>query len=80
MAYHNTAQMFGFQYIPLEEMDEALYGVGLPGFGETVFRKCVQLMEVLLSEISRCFPNQVRTLIRISHHMLISTSECPMRD
>ena len=26
VAYHNTARIFGFQYLPLEEMDERLYG------------------------------------------------------
>ena len=26
VAYHNTARIFGFQYVPVEEMDERLFG------------------------------------------------------
>jgi hypothetical protein len=59
VAYHNTARMFGFQYIPLEEMDEALYGK-YPGAGDRVFNMSVKLLEIIASEVSSCFPEQVR--------------------
>ena len=58
VAYHNTARMFGFQYIPLQEMDEALFGLN-PGVGDRIFNKCVKILECIASEITLCFPDQV---------------------
>ncbi|KAF8492701.1 mitochondrial protein Pet127-domain-containing protein, partial [Gautieria morchelliformis] len=58
VAYHNTARMFGFQYVPVAEMEERLYGPGPPGRGDRVFEKCVGLMEVLVAQIVECFPGQ----------------------
>ena len=29
VAYHNTAEIFGFQYIPLEDMERCIYGEAL---------------------------------------------------
>ncbi|CAL1713190.1 unnamed protein product [Somion occarium] len=55
-AYHNTAQIFGFQYIPLDEMDEALYGH--KDVGKAIFEKCLGLLEVISDEITHYFPNQ----------------------
>ncbi|KAF5369477.1 hypothetical protein D9758_002532 [Tetrapyrgos nigripes] len=57
VAYHNTERMFGFQYVPLEEMDARLFG-SQPGAGDRVFQKCVKLMEVVSEEIVSCFPGQ----------------------
>ncbi|KAJ7134543.1 mitochondrial protein Pet127-domain-containing protein [Mycena epipterygia] len=57
VAYHNTARMFGFQYVSLQEMDERLFG-SEPGAGDRVFQKCVSLMECIASEVVQCFPNQ----------------------
>lgn len=59
IAYHNTARMFGFQYVPVAEMEQRLYGPGPPERGERVFEKCVGLMEVLVAQIVDCFPGQV---------------------
>lgn len=58
VAYHNTARMFGFQYISLDEMDQRLFG-SVPGVGDRVFDKCVGLMERVADEIVQCFPEQV---------------------
>jgi hypothetical protein len=58
VAYHNTGTLFGFQYIPLSEMDERLFGPG-EGVGDKVFEKCVGLMEQVVSEVAKCFPGQV---------------------
>ena len=55
-AYHNTARLFGFQYIPLEEMDEALYGQ--KNVGQRIFEKCLKMLEVINDEVTRLFPNQ----------------------
>ncbi|KAI0354994.1 Pet127-domain-containing protein [Trametes cingulata] len=56
VAYHNTAQIFGFQYVSLRDMDLALFG--RPDAGERVFLRCVALMELLYHEIAKCFPRE----------------------
>ncbi|KAH9947599.1 mitochondrial protein Pet127-domain-containing protein [Amylocystis lapponica] len=56
VAYHNTAKVFGFQYIPLEEMYERLYGHAKAG--PRVFEKCVGLLEAIFSEIVTYFPER----------------------
>lgn len=58
VAYHNTKRMFGFQYIPLEEMDDRLFGAG-EGLGDRVFKGCVGMLENVAEEVIGCFPNQV---------------------
>lgn len=57
VAYHNTERIFGFQYIPLSEMDTRLFGEGASG--DAVFEKCLQLLEVVLEEATRELPQQV---------------------
>lgn len=57
VAYHNTARMFGFQYIPLEEMDEALFGCSSK-VGDRVFQMCIKAMECIIPEVTACFPEQ----------------------
>ncbi|KAJ8519016.1 hypothetical protein ONZ45_g3987 [Pleurotus djamor] len=56
VAYHNTARLFGFQYIPLEEMDERLYGEAEAG--PRVFRKCLSLLELISDEVIKTYPGQ----------------------
>lgn len=63
VAYHNTERIFGFQYISLDEMDERIYGP-IPGIGEKVFNKSVTLLEAVLENATKCYPDQVRSLIR----------------
>ena len=58
VAYHNTERMFGFQYIPLEEMDRRLFG-SHPEAGDRVFAKCINILELVAEEAVRCFPKQV---------------------
>ena len=57
VAYHNTKRIFGFQYIPLSEMDARLFGERAAG--DAVFEKCMRLLEVVLEEATREFPSQV---------------------
>ena len=59
VAYHNTERIFGFQYIPLIEMDERLFGPE-KGIGERVFDKSIGLLEAILPEAAACYPEQVR--------------------
>ncbi|TBU46346.1 Pet127-domain-containing protein [Dichomitus squalens] len=56
VAYHNTARIFGFQYVSLKEMDLCLFGK--EGAGARVFQRCVWIMEMLYKHITQCFPNQ----------------------
>ena len=58
VAYHNTEKLFGFQYIPLTEMDERLFGSHEAG--DKVFEKCVGLLENLVDGIVDSFPGEVR--------------------
>ncbi|KAI0771254.1 mitochondrial protein Pet127-domain-containing protein [Trametes elegans] len=56
VAYHNVAQIFGFQYISLDEMDTALFGRA--GAGDRVFHRCVMLMAILYRTVVDCFPGR----------------------
>lgn len=57
VAYHNTKKIFGFQYIPLSEMDARLFGDD--AVGDAVFERCLLLLEVVLEEATRELPHQV---------------------
>lgn len=69
VAYHNTARLFGFQYLPLyatdryaianpsSEMDLRLFGSS--EMGEASFKLCVALFEALIDEMTQAFPNEV---------------------
>jgi hypothetical protein len=61
VAYHNTARLFGFQYISLDEMDTCLFGG--KDRGDRVFKKCVGLLELVADEIIGVFPEQVRRIV-----------------
>ncbi|CAE6347584.1 unnamed protein product [Rhizoctonia solani] len=56
VAYHNTSRMFGFQYVPLQEMDQRLFGSHEAG--ERVFKACLGLLEVVADNVVSCFPGQ----------------------
>jgi len=58
VAYHNTKQIFGFQYISLDEMDARLTGGGQET-GDRIFRACVRMLENVAEEVVGCFPKQV---------------------
>lgn len=57
VAYHNTATLFGFQYIPLEEMNKRIFGS--TEMAEQAFRLCLALMERTLEVATELFPNEV---------------------
>jgi len=58
VAYHNTKQIFGFQYISLDEMDARLSGGGQET-GDRMFKACVRMLENVAEEVVGCFPKQV---------------------
>ncbi len=50
IAYHNTAELFGFQYLTRAEMDEILYGNVVTG--DAVFKMILQVYEQVLLTIA----------------------------
>jgi hypothetical protein len=56
VAYHNTARMFGFEYISLERMEYELYGSS--NIAEKYFSLSTQLLNKVLTMIVKHFPNQ----------------------
>lgn len=56
VAYHSTARFFGFQYLPISVMDEALFGT--TETGEQVFRLALGTLERVLDEAIKCYPEQ----------------------
>lgn len=58
VAYHNTQRIFGFQYIPLEEMDLSLHGTTDLSIGNREFMVSLQLWEEMLKQATERFPNQ----------------------
>ncbi|KAG9103870.1 hypothetical protein FRC06_007399 [Ceratobasidium sp. 370] len=54
--YHNTSRIFGFQYLPLKEMDERLFGGHESG--ERAFRACLGFLEVIAENVTSCFPGR----------------------
>ncbi|KAJ2594613.1 hypothetical protein GGF39_004145, partial [Coemansia sp. RSA 1721] len=56
VAYHNTARMFGFQYIPRREMDDVIFGN--EATGNKAFKSVLILLGQLLRTITDQFPKQ----------------------
>ncbi|RSH92777.1 hypothetical protein EHS25_008223 [Saitozyma podzolica] len=61
VAYHNTARVFGFQYLPLSELDEILFGS--TEMAERYFNLCVAVLEVIIKQIVAEFPKQTVSVI-----------------
>jgi len=57
VAYHNTERIFGFQYIPLTEMDKILHGNGV--VAEVEFKHSLKLLNEILDISTERFPEQV---------------------
>ncbi|KAJ0114733.1 mitochondrial membrane protein [Diaporthe amygdali] len=58
VAYHNTQRIFGFQYIPLEEMDLSLHGSTDMTTGNREFMASLELLEELLQKATERFPEK----------------------
>ncbi|GAA5994324.1 Pet127p [Rhodotorula paludigena] len=56
VAYHSTARFYGFQYIPINEMDEALFGNS--DTGDQVFHLALGVLETLLQRAAACYPGE----------------------
>lgn len=55
IAYHNTAEIFGFQYLTRTEMDEILYGN--TATGDAVFKVVLKLYDQVLESIVNLYRN-----------------------
>lgn len=62
VTYHNTDQIFGFQYVPLEEMDERLFGN--KAAGTPIFKRCLRMLEIINKEIINRFPGKVEFILQ----------------
>lgn len=58
VAYHNTQRIFGFQYVPLEEMDLSIHGTTDLTIGSREFMASLQLWEEMLKKAAEMFPEQ----------------------
>lgn len=79
IAYHNIVNMFGFQYLPLEQMDEIMHSFGLPHeqvlgtqelvrelsgkFANEEFKMSIQLWGELLDMVIKELPDDSFRLI-----------------
>ncbi|EME43015.1 hypothetical protein DOTSEDRAFT_72422 [Dothistroma septosporum NZE10] len=58
VAYHNVKRIFGFQYIPMHEMDRALHGQTDTCLGDKEFRASLDMMNEIFNKATAKFPNQ----------------------
>ncbi|KAJ5415155.1 hypothetical protein N7465_003850 [Penicillium sp. CMV-2018d] len=58
VAYHNIERIFGFQYIPLDEMDQALHGTGNTALGNKEFELSLGLWEKVLDKATQKYPKK----------------------
>ncbi|KAK6541658.1 hypothetical protein TWF694_007451 [Orbilia ellipsospora] len=56
VAYHNTKQIFGFQYVSIDEMDEALHSG--PEIGDQEFKFSLKLLNEALNRATEKYPGQ----------------------
>ncbi|KAG0226001.1 hypothetical protein BGW42_003956 [Actinomortierella wolfii] len=67
VAFHNTARIFGFQYISLEEMDSRLFGSTV--MGNECFRNQLRLLSRTLDEITAKYPEQDLRITLDTHEL-----------
>jgi hypothetical protein len=58
VAFHNTQRIFGFQYISLPEMDNALHGTANMTLGNHEFKLSLHLLNKLLDKATKRFPGK----------------------
>ncbi|KAK2809749.1 hypothetical protein FQN50_003594 [Emmonsiellopsis sp. PD_5] len=57
VAYHNIERIFGFQYVPLSELDLSLHGQTDTALGDAEFQLSVSLWNKILEKATNQFPN-----------------------
>ena len=60
VAYHNTSEIFGFQYIDLEEMNLRLFGSN--EMGDKAYHMSIGLLERILDVATENFPNETLSI------------------
>ncbi|KAK3308905.1 mitochondrial protein Pet127-domain-containing protein [Chaetomium strumarium] len=58
VAYHNTRRVFGFQYIPLQEMDLSIHGQADTTLGDREFKLSVYLLNKVLDKVTAKYPGR----------------------
>ncbi|KAJ5921502.1 mitochondrial translation protein [Penicillium verhagenii] len=58
VAHHNVERIFGFQYISLGEMDQALHGQSKTALGDAEFQLSLKLWNEILDKATERFPKQ----------------------
>jgi hypothetical protein len=58
VAFHNTARIFGFQYISLSEMDYALHGSTDTTIGDSEFKLSLDLLNRVLDKATAKYPEK----------------------
>lgn len=58
VAYHNAERIFGFQYVALPEMDQAIHGQEDTFLGDAEFKLSVSLWNKVLNQATAEFPEQ----------------------
>ncbi|KAK9375843.1 mitochondrial protein Pet127-domain-containing protein [Lipomyces chichibuensis] len=65
IAYHNIARLFGFQYVPLEELDLCIHGENHKYLAKEEFSASIGILNDFLDRVTAEYPEQVY-LLRIS--------------
>ena len=58
LAYHNVQRMFGFQYMPIAELDRAIHGQIDRCLGDQEFKFSIDLLNKVLDQATTKFPNK----------------------
>ncbi|KAF1813530.1 Pet127-domain-containing protein [Eremomyces bilateralis CBS 781.70] len=58
VAYHNVERLFGFQYVSLAEMDEAIHGQQDPSLGDQEFGMSLKVVDDIFDKATARFPEQ----------------------
>lgn len=62
VAFHNTQRIFGFQYISLAEMDEAIHGTNDLRIGDQEFKCSIAMLNDLMDRATARFPGRTLRL------------------
>ncbi|KAI5364950.1 hypothetical protein Slin15195_G044880 [Septoria linicola] len=58
VAYHNVKRIFGFQYVPIADMDLVLHGQSDTCLGDQEFKASLKMMNDLLNKATSKYPEQ----------------------
>lgn len=58
LAYHNVERIFGFQYMPIAEIDRAIHGQMDPSLGDQEFKVSLEMLNQVLVQATKKFPER----------------------